>query len=474
MVFSSTVFIAVFLPIVLFIYYLVLLPLKNKKRALQNVFLFFVSLLFYAYGEPWFVFIMLISIGANWMFGLLADKYRSKKKVCYGILTGMVVFNLSIIFIFKYLMFTLKTMNRIFHTSLPIPEIVLPIGISFFTFQAISYVVDVYRGHGKAQKNPIHVGLYIAFFPQLIAGPIVRYETIADQIENRKESIEKFSEGVCRFIIGLAKKMILSNSMGRLADLAFGTKVSELSGGFAWLGAFAYAFQILFDFSGYSDMAIGLGKMFGFEFLENFNYPYISKSITEFWRRWHISLGTWFRDYVYIPLGGSRVKSKGRLIFNLFIVWACTGLWHGANWTFILWGLLYFVLLTFEKLTGLAKTERFKVLRHIYTLFFVLIGWVLFRAESFGAARAYLKTMFGFGSFGMWDQQAYFNLCEYATTFLLCIVASLPIKQICTRFSEKITVWAERLAPIWYVLLLVVSLAYIAKSSYNPFIYFNF
>ncbi len=417
---------------------------------------------------------MLLSIFANWFFGLMVEKFRGSKKGSFTVLSIMVLFNLSIIFVFKYLMFTLATSNRFLGTSFAIPKITLPIGISFFTFQAISYVVDVYRGHGAAQKNPVNVGLYIAFFPQLIAGPIVRYETVAEQIVNRRESFDKFSQGVCRFIIGMAKKMILANNMGRLADLAFATENESLSVLMVWLGAFAYTFQILFDFSGYSDMAIGLGKMFGFEFLENFDFPYISSSITEFWRRWHISLGTWFRDYLYIPLGGSRVKSKARLIFNLFVVWACTGLWHGANWTFIAWGLLYFVLLTFEKLTGIAQTKKFRPLRHLYTMFFVVMGWVLFRAETMGAAIAYMKTMFFGGAAGGMDNTAYYYLCEYAVTFILCIIACFPVKKLLERLSGKMALWTERFSVLWYVALFVLSLSYIAKSSYNPFIYFNF
>lgn len=354
------------------------------------------------------------------------------------------------------------------------PKITLPIGISFFTFQAISYVVDVYRGHGAAQENPVNIGLYIAFFPQLIAGPIVRYETVANQMLHRKESFDKFSQGVCRFIIGMAKKMILANQMGRLADIAFGMKNTSLSTAMAWMGALAYTFQILFDFSGYSDMAIGLGKMFGFDFLENFDYPYISKSITEFWRRWHISLGTWFRDYLYIPLGGNRVKTKARLIFNLFVVWLCTGLWHGANWTFIAWGLLYFILLTFEKLTGIAQKENLCLLRHLYTMFFVVMGWVLFRSDTISGAVSYGKTMFFGGAAGIADNNAYYYFCEYAVTFALCILAALPVKKLFGKLPEKTLVWVERFSAVWYIALFVLSLSYMAKSSYNPFIYFNF
>lgn len=481
MIFSSNEFLGFFLPIVLFAYYGITYlfhkpsdALPHRRRLAGNCFLLLASLIFYAYGEPWFVLVMIASIIFNWFFGLLIDRFRANTHACHIILVVTALFNLSIIFVFKYLMFTLNTINRVFQTNILVPKIILPIGISFFTFQALSYVADIYRGHGTAQKNPLNVGLYISFFPQLIAGPIVRYETVAEQINNRRESFEKFSQGVCRFIIGLAKKMILANSMGQLADAAFKTPAAELSAGFAWLGILAYAFQIFFDFSGYSDMAIGLGKMFGFDFLENFNFPYISASITEFWRRWHISLGTWFRDYVYIPLGGSRVKSRLRLVFNLFAVWFLTGLWHGASWTFIFWGLMYFALLVFEKLTGLAKTERFKAARHVYTLFFVLMGWVLFRSGSMTQSLNYYMAMFGLSDAGIWDSLAYFNLCEYFSTFVICIAASLPLVSIlktrCASLYNKVCV----LKPVFYTMLLIISISYIAKSSYNPFIYFNF
>lgn len=471
MVFSSSVFLIGFLPVVLLIYYVFL----RRFRTAQNMFLFIASLCFYAWGEPAFVLVMLLSIVANWFFGLMVERYRKSKTGIRIVLVLTVVFNLVIIFLFKYLMFTLNTMNSAFGTQLPVPEIALPIGISFFTFQALSYVVDVYRRQGEVQKNPFNVGLYIAFFPQLIAGPIVRYETIAEQIQNRKETIEQFSKGTTRFIAGLAKKVIIANNLALLADAAFETAIPELSTGFAWLGALAYSFQILFDFSGYSDMAIGLGQMFGFHFLENFNFPYISKSITEFWRRWHISLGTWFRDYVYFPLGGSRVKSKGRLVFNLFVVWLLTGLWHGANWTFICWGLLYFVLLVIEKLTGLPDTKHLSVLKHGYTLLFVVIGWVLFRADTLSSAWQYLKAMFGLHSGVLWDNNTFFYLCENVMFLLMAVFFSIPILPW---FSQKLRIQENKiigiLHPVVYLTLFLISLAYITKGSYNPFIYFNF
>ena len=340
MLFSSLVFLIVFLPIVLFGYYV----LFRKWRPAQNIFLLLASLVFYAWGEPKFVFVMIASILFNWLMGLLADRHRARKKLAGLWIVLDVAGNLGLLFVFKYLMFALNNVNTLFGTALPVPQIALPIGISFFTFQAMSYVIDVYRGDGQVQKNPLYVGLYISLFPQLIAGPIVRYQTVADEIQNRKETWADFADGVQRFLIGFLKKVLLANTMAIIADGVFDSQKPVCAAASA-LGLIAYTLQIYYDFGGYSDMGIGLGRMFGFHFLENFDYPYISTSITEFWRRWHISLGTWFRDYVYIPLGGSRVK-KPRLVLNLFVVWMLTGIWHGANWTFVAWGFLYFVLLT--------------------------------------------------------------------------------------------------------------------------------
>lgn len=467
MLFSSSTFIFLFLPIVIFIYYVFL----RKHRTLQNVFLLISSLVFYAWGEVSFVFIMILSIIANYLFGLYL--YKSKrtrnKKI---ILVLSIAFNLSILFVFKYLTFAITNINTLLRTNILIPNIALPIGISFFTFQAMSYVIDVYRGI-EAQKNILNVGLYISFFPQLIAGPIVRYETVAHQIQYRKEKFDDFSNGVCRFIIGMGKKVLLANSMAVVADIAFNNNIAETSALFAWVGAIAYTLQIFFDFSGYSDMAIGLGRMFGFKFLENFNYPYISGSITEFWRRWHISLGSWFRDYVYFPLGGSRVKSKFRLIFNLFVVWLLTGVWHGANWTFIIWGLMYFALLTFEKLTGLHKSKKCKILRHIYTLFFVVLGWVIFRADNLSDAFTYIGVMFGSNGIFI-DYSAIFFVKENLVYFVFGIICSLPLLS----FVYKTYLHDKKFTPVIMSVSLVVitllSVIYIVKGTYNPFIYFNF
>ncbi|WP_368246072.1 MBOAT family protein, partial [Clostridium paraputrificum] len=353
--------------------------------------------------------------------------------------------------------------------------ITLPIGISFFTFQAISYVIDVYRKNGEVQKNPLNVALYIAFFPQLIAGPIVRYETIAKQIKSRQETFDGFASGVCRFMVGLGKKVLLSNTLAIVADNAFNmNSINELSVSMAWLGAIAYTFQIYYDFSGYSDMAIGLGKMFGFSFLENFNYPYISKSISEFWRRWHISLGSWFRDYVYFPLGGSRVDTKKRLLFNLFVVWFLTGIWHGANWTFIIWGIMYFVLISIEKLIGFEKKfNKLSFIKHIYTMFFVILGWVIFRSSNITEAFSYMGKMFGVRASGIFDAYFYLNIVENIIFIIVATIFSAPIYKIIKKKVKE----NKFIAPIYVMgmlILFIVAISYILKGAYNPFIYFNF
>lgn len=466
MLFSNAIFLLLFLPSVLFIYYICL-----KKRTPRNIFLFFASLGFYAWGEPWFVLIMILSIIVNWFFALLVDRHRTHKPYVLIWLTADILFNLILIFIFKYLTFTLTTTNQLLHTQLPVPRIMLPIGISFFTFQAISYVIDVYRQHGEVQKNPLNVGLYIAFFPQLIAGPIVRYQTVSDQIKHRTENLEDFSLGVCRFIVGLGKKILLSNTLALVADQAFGTVTPSVV--LAWMGAFAYTLQIYFDFSGYSDMAIGLGKMFGFHFNENFNYPYIATSISEFWRRWHISLGTWFRDYIYFPLGGSRVNSPYRLAFNLFVVWFLTGLWHGANWTFILWGLYFFIFIACEKLFA-KKTLGIPIcIKHFYVLLVVVIGWVLFRSPDLQAALSYLKTLLGFNHSPFITHYDLQLLRENSLFFLFGICFSMPVaKQF--HFKTLKPRWHDLLYITTFIILLLVCMSYMVKGAYNPFIYFNF
>ena len=467
MVFSSTTFLFLFLPAVLILYYNPII----KNLAFRNAILIVSSIFFYAWGEPFFVLLMLVSIMLNWLFGLGVSKFKnssiSKAKLFVAL---SVIVNLGMMFVFKYLTFTLENINALFSSNLDTLDIALPIGISFFTFQAMSYVIDVYRGNGAVQKNPFNVALYIAFFPQLIAGPIVRYQTIADQINYRKENFNDFSDGVYRFMLGFCKKVLIANNVASVADEIFGS--SEISVATAWIGAIAYTLQIFFDFAGYSEMAIGLGKMFGFHFLENFNYPYISKSVSEFWRRWHISLGSWFRDYVYFPLGGSRVKKKSRLVFNLFVVWLLTGVWHGANWTFILWGLLYFVLLAVEKLTNFP--EKLKFFSHIYTMLFVIIGWVLFRADSLSFAFDYLKTMFFVSGAEMFDSKALFFLDNYKFYLIAGIIACFPIAP---KIREKIKINKnvyEFIASVALLITFIISLTFTIKGSYNPFIYFNF
>ncbi|MBR3241273.1 MAG: MBOAT family protein [Parasporobacterium sp.] len=471
MLFSSTTFIYLFLPIVILFYYIF-----KWSRLLQNIFLLLASLVFYAWGEPKFVLIMMASIIINWLLGLIIDKKRENLKLSKVLIALDVIFNIGLLFVFKYLTFTGSIFKSITGIDLHFPQIALPIGISFFTFQAMSYVIDVYRQKGEVQTNLLYVGLYISFFPQLIAGPIVRYETIANEIKNRKESLNDFFDGFARFVVGLAKKVLLANTFAILADQVFnsvrdGEAVSVM---FGWLGAIAYTFQIFFDFSGYSDMAIGMGRMFGFHFLENFNYPYISTSITEYWRRWHISLGTWFKDYLYIPLGGSRC-SKARNILNLFIVWLLNGLWHGANLTFLCWGLMYFILLVFEKTTGIHKKtgKVINVFKWLYTIFFVIIGWILFRAESLSDAFIYLKSVFGLngnaisdGLFTGWFTQ----------NIILLIIGAILCTPIFRWFSEKTkdSTPVKILRVIVLFILFVLSVASLVSSSYNPFIYFNF
>ena len=474
MLFSSTVFLFLFLPITIGIYYGLL-----KKRKSRNLFLLLMSLICYGWGEPKYVFLMLFCILINYVGGYYVDYYRSQPKTAKMILILTVIGNLGILSIFKYLGFMLETTNQLFNANISIPNIILPIGISFFTFQGMSYVLDVYMERGKVQKNPLNVALYVALFPQLVAGPIVRYETVATEIEHRKETADDFAEGVVRFIKGMGKKVLLANQFGLIADKAFSMPANEIAIGFAWLGAIGYMLQIFYDFSGYSDMAIGLGKMFGFHFNENFNAPYLAKSVSDFWRRWHISLGSWFRDYVYFPLGGSRVNSNLKLFRNLFVVWLLTGIWHGANWTFICWGLYFFVWIALEKFLNLEKRlQKSRVFSHIYLLLIVILGWVLFRADSISYAVNYIKSMFGLnrsvllGNLGLlyWQE----NWILLGIGILLC----LPLSKLFSRFnitSDASLYRVKQVATLIIgILLFIIVLAYLIKSSYNPFIYFNF
>ncbi len=472
MVFSSSVFLFAFLPVVLLVYY----GIFSFSRTVQNIFLCIVSLFFYAWGEPWFVFAMIGSILFNYAMGLWVSKNmenKSKKRLIHFITTFI---NLALLFVFKYLMFVVKTWDSWFGSESNIPTIVLPIGISFFTFQAMSYVFDVSRGHGQAQKNPLNVALYISFFPQLIAGPIVRYETVAEQINHRKENLTDFCDGVVRFIIGLAKKVLIANQLALTADVAFKNNIDgSLSVSMAWLGILAYTLQIYYDFSGYSDMAVGLGRMFGFHFVENFNYPYIATSITAFWRRWHISLSTWFRDYVYFPLGGSRVNSKVRLIFNLFVVWTLTGIWHGANWTFIAWGLMFFVLIAVEKLTGYPdKFKYLSPLKWLITMLIVILGWVLFRSNTMTEAWQYINVMFGAQGIGFTDAAFTRYLSSSWMLLLAGGVCAVPWVSLFRKKFEKNNFVLDIVTAVVLIVLFVGALSYIIQGAYDPFIYFNF
>lgn len=472
MLFSSLVFVFVFLPIVLGINHL----LKEKYR---NYFLLLASIIFYAWGEPKFVLVMLSSILLNYLFGLAIQ--HSKNNSAKAILALAVVANISILFIFKYLNFVASNIDKIFADLLPQFSITLPIGISFFTFQAMSYVIDVYRGNAQAQRNPFYLGLYISLFPQLIAGPIVRYIDIEKQIYSRTVTRETFGEGVRRFLIGFSKKILIANNIALIADWGF----SSINGGHgsivcAWLGAIAYALQIYFDFGGYSDMAIGLGKMLGFEYQENFIYPYSKGSIKGFWTENHISLCNWFRDYIYIPLGGSRVSTI-KNIRNMFVVWGITGIWHGADWVFLFWGLIYFVLLTGEKYLKLPDNLKHNVSKILYRIFclvmLVILNGVLFRDVGGANTINYILTMFGAGDVPLYTQEVIFYLHEYGVFLAGAIIYSTSVfRYIKNRIllqNKYINVFSV-LATISYMGLFLVSVSYLVLGSYNPFIYFNF
>ena len=464
MVFSSLLFLFVYLPVVLAIYYIV-------PRKWRNLWLFIANLVFYGWGEPVYILLMLFSITINYFAGILIDRSGDDRRKAKGILIADVVINLAMLGFFKYYDLFASTLSTIPGVSVPALHLALPIGISFYTFQTMSYPIDIYRGDAKLQRSYISFGTFVALFPQLIAGPIVRYKDIAEQLDFRAGGVDQFSSGVRRFIVGLGKKVLIANNIGALWDIYAAKSASELTVLGSWLGILAFSLQIYFDFSGYSDMAIGLGRMLGFEFLENFNYPYISKSVTEFWRRWHISLGTWFRDYVYIPLGGNR-KGPWRQIFNLLVVWALTGFWHGANWTFLCWGLYYAAFLIIEKLFLLRRLEKAPVLATVYTLLVAVCGWVLFDLPSLGAAAVYYRSMFGFAGGGAWNAGDIFYLREYALVFVVCILACLPTgARLYAKLSVKVQAW---LTPVMIAAVLLLSTAYLVNATYNPFLYFRF
>lgn len=466
MVFSSTIFLCVYLPLVLLGYYIC--PKKGR-----NLFLLIVSLVFYAWGEPKYVFLMIFSILVNYIFGRLMDKHRENKKRLKLMLVLSVVIDLGLLSVFKYTDFIITNVNAIFGSSFDLLNIALPIGISFYTFQAMSYTIDVYRNDVRAQKNLIDFGMYITMFPQLIAGPIVRYADVQDQLAERSVTTADFSEGVMRFVVGLGKKVLLANQMGAVwSDIyALGGDVSALM---AWTGAIAYTFQIYFDFSGYSDMAIGLGRMFGFKFPENFRYPYQSVSITDFWRRWHITLSTWFKEYLYIPLGGNR-RGLARQALNLLIVWSLTGFWHGAGWNFVMWGLYYFVILFIEKLFLLKALDKLpKFFRHVYALLLIIIGWVIFASDDVSVLLPYLGSMFGAnGAIGGMDV---YTLLTKAVLLIICCIASteLPKKLFLSAAGAMNEKAAFTLKSVLTIALLALSMILLIGDSYNPFLYFRF
>ena len=471
MVFSSISFLFVFLPLLLAVYFL----LPARLREGRNLVLLLFSLFFYGYGGPRFLLLMLLSIAVNYAGGLLAAPGQRRRRLWTGLVTAV---NLGLLGWFKYAGFLGANLNRIW-TGLPVPEVALPIGISFFTFQGLSYVLDVYRGEAVAERNPLRVALYISLFPQLVAGPIVRYTTVADEIRNRRETLDAFTDGAVRFLFGLGKKMLLANQLGLLADQVYATRPEFLTTALAWLGAAAYTGQIYFDFSGYSDMAIGLGRMFGFHFLENFNYPYLSQSVTEFWRRWHISLSTWFRDYLYIPLGGNRC-AHWKHIRNILVVWALTGLWHGAAWNFLCWGLYFGLLLLGEKYGWGRILERAPAaLRHLYAMVLIVVSWVLFRAETLDYAVRFLQAMAGFAQGGLTDGRTTYYLLEFRWELLLAIPAAMPVKSWLQNWLESKSGAAAQALLAWGPKLMALGLfglsfLRLVSSSFNPFIYFRF
>ena len=455
----------------IFLIYLmaVLAVYKLTPLKLRNLVLLLVSLFFYGWGEPVYILIMLLSIVVDYVHGMLVERWRDNDRRARMAVASSVLCNLAILVFFKYWDFIAVNVNALTGFSVPVLGLPLPIGVSFYTFQTMSYTIDVYRRDAPVQRSVTAFGAYVTLFPQLIAGPIVRYRTVADQLVSREENLEKFTSGIRRFTVGMAKKVLLANAIGQLWDVSLASREVTMAG--AWLGLLAYAFQIYFDFSGYSDMAIGLGRMLGFEFLENFNYPYLSKSASEFWRRWHISLGSWFREYLYFPLGGSRV-SRGRMVFNLLIVWAATGIWHGASWNFLLWGLYWFVWITLEKLwLGKALDKIPGWLAHVYGIVIAVVGWAIFAVEDFSAMGPYLAAMFGFGA-GALDADFLYYLRNYLPILAIAIAAATPLgKSLWRRLPER-----ARLAafPVLMLAGLVFTTAYLVDGTYNPFLYFRF
>jgi alginate O-acetyltransferase complex protein AlgI len=471
MIFSTPTFIFAFLPIVLAVYY-------ASPPRIRNLILFLGSLIFYAWGEPVYITIMLFSTVFDYMNGILIVKFKDAGQIRRArlVLINAIIINLSILAFFKYSNFFITNVNHIFSSNIGLLNLALPIGISFYTFQTMSYTIDVYREDVDAQKNIIDFGAYVTLFPQLVAGPIVRYKDIAAQLECRKETIDSFSYGVRKFIIGLFKKVMLANNVGLLWEQISSAPIDTLPVLTAWLGAIAFTFQIYFDFSGYSDMAIGLGSMFGFTFLENFDYPYTSKSITEFWRRWHISLGTWFKEYVYIPLGGSR-QGKLKLIRNLLIVWSLTGFWHGASWNFIFWGMYFGIILILEKTFLLKYLEKIPFwLRHVYTLVLIVFSWIIFAFEDISKVGQYLKTMLGLNQSVLVNYETTYLLSTNWILLFFCIASSTKlIKFILNKVLQSKCKNSLILGEsIVYIFMLFISICFLIGASYNPFLYFRF
>ena len=467
MVFSSLSFLTLFLPLTILLYFAV-------PRRFRNLLLFLASLIFYAWGEPVYIVLMLFSAVVDYSHGLLMEKFDGRPGVRRALLISSVAINLSLLGFFKYAGLVVSTLNAALSLSIPVPSVALPVGISFYTFQTMSYSIDVYRRNCPAQRDPIAFGCYVTMFPQLIAGPIVRYVDVMREINDRRETFEGFYLGIRRFLVGLAKKLILANGVGMLWDSVSAQPAASLSALSAWLGVLAYAFQIYFDFSGYSDMAIGMGWMFGFQFPENFRYPYVSRSVSDFWRRWHITLSTWFREYLYIPLGGNRV-SVPRNIFNLAVVWMATGLWHGASWNFLLWGAYFGAVLIAEKfLYGKALSRAPGFVGWAYTALVVLVGWVFFALDDLGRGAAYLGAMFGGGA-GAVDAYALRALLNYGAVLLLCAAASTPLA---SGALERLRARRPRAhSALTYALVIAgfaLCLIYVVDAGYNPFLYFRF
>lgn len=468
MVFSGLIFLFQFLPVVLLVYF-------ASPRKLRNAVLLAASLVFYAWGEPIYIVVMLFSTVFDYANGLLIDKFKHRKAVARAVFLGSISGNLAILCFFKYAGFVVDNINALFGLQLQAADLPLPVGISFYTFQTMSYVVDVYLGKVAAQRNFIAFGTYVTLFPQLVAGPIVKYGDIAGQLLSRKVTLARFGEGAEWFIRGLAKKVLLANNIGMLWANVKATPSDELTVLSAWLGIMAFALQIYFDFSGYSDMARGLGKMFGFELPANFNYPYISRSVTEFWRRWHMSLGSWFREYVYIPLGGNRLGLR-RQLRNVLVVWFLTGLWHGASWNFVAWGLYFGFFVTVEKLFLLKWLQRWpRPAEHLYTLLVVVVGWVLFEFDRLASVWTFLAAMFGFGAHGWADRQALYDLTTNGVLLMLAALCATPLpRRIALRLKESWRAGGAIAIPAFYIAALVLSTAYLVNETYNPFLYFRF